>query len=237
VATTEFDRLEYYRERYAELKPGWEPATARYQRWVAQRLTPTANVLDLGCGRGGIVERLHPTGHWIGVDPDFVSLQGHRMSALPRGQAAAEQLPFPNATFDIVVSSWVLEHLPAPAATFAEVCRVLRPEGYFIFITPNARHPIPQFSRALRAIQQKLVLRLYGRAAHDTFPIEYQANTLEQISTMATRAGLRMVKVELVDDPAYFAWNALTFKLATWFEVLLPAQWKVHLIGEYIRPN
>ena len=72
------DRLEYFRGRYAALNPGWEHATARYQRWISQILTPTTRVLDLGCGRGGVVERLHEAGilgprsilaHCVHVDP------------------------------------------------------------------------------------------------------------------------------------------------------------------------
>jgi len=230
------DRLEYFRERYAARRPGWEPATARYQRWVATRLTPATKVLDLGCGRGGIVERLHTIGRWTGIDPDCVSLKEHRVPALTREQARAIYLPFSDAAFDLVVCSWVLEHLAQPALTFAEVARILRPGGHFIFLTPNARHPIPRISRGLTYVQQHIVPRIYGRAAKDVFPIYYQANIPEDIDPMATYAGLRLVKMELVDDPAYFAWNALTFKLAVKFEALLPTWWKVHLIGEYVRP-
>ena len=132
------NRLEHYRQRYAALRPGWEPATARYQRWVAARLTPATKVLDLGCGRGGIVERLHTIGRWTGIDPDCVSLREHRVPALTREQAGAMYLPFSDAAFDLVVCSWVLEHLVQPALTFAEVARILRPGGHFIFLTPNA---------------------------------------------------------------------------------------------------
>jgi SAM-dependent methyltransferase len=145
------DRLERYRRRYATLAPGWEPATARYQARVTAYLTPETRVLDLGCGRGGIVERLGATGHWCGVDPDEGSLQEHRTPALPRACAEATHLPFADGVFDLVTSSWVLEHLPDPALTLAEIARVLRPGGRFIFLTPNARHPLPWLGQRLGA--------------------------------------------------------------------------------------
>ncbi len=232
------DRLEHYRRRYAALQPGWTHATARYQAWVNAHLTPTTHVLDLGCGRGGIVERLGGTGRWIGVDPDLPSLREHRRPTLPRLCARSEQLPFADETFDLVIASWLLEHLPDPAATFREVGRVLRPGGYFIFLTPNARHPLPRLSRVLaplHRLQQWLTVRLYHRAAADTFPVYYRANTPRTITHLALQAQLRLVQFDLVDDPAYFAWNELSFRLALLLERWLPPLWKVHLVGEYVR--
>src|SRR5918911_727457 len=46
-------------------------------------------------------------------------------------------LPFPNASFDIVVSFDVLEHIPDTDAHLAEVSRVLRPGGAYLIQTPN----------------------------------------------------------------------------------------------------
>ena len=187
------DRLEYYRRRYAALKPGWEHATARYQRWVAAQLTPDSRVLDLGCGRGGIVERLHPVGRWSGCDPDWLSLKEHRLAQLARRQASSEHLPFADATFDVVIASWVLEHLPRPAHTFSEVARILRPGGRFFFLTPNRYHPIPRLSQwfvRLKGLQNTLVVGVYRRTSADTFPVHYRANTLEDIAQLAVQAGL-----------------------------------------------
>ncbi len=231
------DRLEYYRLRYAALVPGWEHATAQYQHWVAVALRDGARVLDLGCGRGGIVERLHHVGQWYGVDPDFPSLAEHRWPRLPRAQSRAARLPFADASFSVVVSSWVLEHLPDPQSVFAEVARVLRPGGWFFILTPNARHPIPRLARALQRFQRQLVTWVYGRSAADTFPVCYEANTPEQLMALAVGAGLRPVRMELVADPSYFAWNEPSFRLAVALERRLPPLWKVHLIGAFQMPK
>ncbi len=235
----DIDRLEFYRRRYADIVPGWESATARYQRWVAASLREGTRVLDLGCGRGGIVERLHHRGNWIGTDPDFRSLTEHRWLALPRVLSRATHLPFADAGFNVVASSWVLEHLPDPHATFADVARVLRPGGWFFFLTPNARHPIPRLSRLLMRLQRfqrQIVPWVYGRPAADTFPVYYRANTPEQLTHLALSAGLHPTRIELVDDPSYFAWNGLSFRGATFLERCLPPLWKVHLIGAFQKP-
>ncbi len=229
------DRLEQYRRRYATLKPGWEHATARYQRWIAACLAPSSRVLDLGCGRGGVVERLGGTGHWIGCDPDWHSLKEHRYAQLPRGQARSECLPFANASFDVVIASWVLEHLPQPERTFGEIARVLRTGGRFFFLTPNLRHPIPRLSQGLgrlKRLQKKLVTAVYRRTAADTFPVYYRANTMKQITCLAVPVGLQPLRVEWVDDPSYFAWTTLIWRLCTRLAAWLPITWRVHLVGE-----
>lgn len=235
---TTHDRLESFRSRYAKVRSGWEPATALYERCVASALTQDSRVLDLGCGRGGIVERQGGTGTWIGLDPDMSSLREHRVMHLPRACALAHRLPCPSHAFDVVVASWVLEHLPAPAATFREIARVLRVGGLFFFLTPNVRHPLPRLSCAmahLRRVQPWIVNFAYGRGAADTFPVIYEANSISIIERLATQAGLRLTRLDLIDDPTYFAWNRATFMMAVIAHALLPALWKVHLVGQVIK--
>ena len=230
--------LEHYRRRYAALKPGWQHATARFQRWITARLTSDSRVLDLGCGRGGVVERLGTVGRWCGCDPDRCSLEEHRTVGLPRSQVLSERLPFADAAFDFVIASWVLEHLGEPGRTFGEVARVLRPGGRFFFLTPNRCHPIPRVSAwlaRLRTMQAPLVTAIYRRAAADTFPVHYRANTFEALERLAVQTELRLVQLEWVDDPSYFAWTEGIFALAVCLEALLPATWRVHLVGEYVR--
>ena len=227
------DRLEHFRCQYTRLRSGWTPASAVYQRQVAAALASDCRVLDLGCGRGGIVERLGGSGSWVGVDPDWASLHSHRVRELPRGCAAAERLPFPACSFDVVIASWVLEHLPEPELTFSEIFRVLR-TGVFYFLTPNVAHPLPRLSQAvarLRGLQAWVVGRVYGRAAVDAFPVFYGANGIQQIERLLVQSGLRLIGLELIEDPAYFAWNGPTFLAAIVVNELLPVLWKVHMVG------
>lgn len=232
------DRQEHYRTLYRLLKPGWKPSTEVYQELVASRLGPGVKVLDLGCGRGGVMERLHPLADLtVGVDADMASLREHRAQDISRVQAMAEKLPFPSDSFDLVICSWVLEHLTEPEKAFREIARVLKPGGRFIFLTPNLLHPIPRLSQKIARIgallQRVLVAGLYGRKSKDVFPPYYRANTVTEIEKIASRTGLRRVSILTVEDPTYTAFNRLFFRLSVMLERFIPYERKVHLVGVY----
>lgn len=230
------ERQEAYRERYAAETPGWQPATHVYRDIVIECLSPSKRVLDLGCGRGGILESLHSqAGLAVGIDPDLLSLREHRTPALPRACVLGEHLPFSEDAFDLICCSWVLEHLTDPVAGFREVARVLRPRGHFVFVTPNRRHPLLALNRALRWTQGRLVDRLYAREVEDTFPAFYRANTRQEIDQWAGRVGLRPVAFRHVGDPTYLAFNELLYRLSCWLEQLTPPLLRVHLVGDYVR--
>ncbi len=229
------DQQEAYRHRYAMVHPGWRPSSHVYQDLVATRLAPGTCVLDLGCGRGGVMERLHPqAGCVAGLDPDPRSLCEHRAPALALACGLAETLPYANSIFDLVCCSWVLEHLSAPAWALAEVARVLAPGGHFVFLTPNAHHPLLVFNRALRWTQGRLVGRFYDRTEADTFPAFYRANTAAQIERLAQAVGLERVSLRLIGDPTYLALNESLFRLACLLERVTPRWMRVHLVGEYV---
>jgi SAM-dependent methyltransferase len=117
------ERQNMWRERYRAERPGWRPATELYADLVRECLAPDGRLLDIGCGRGGLVEQLgHPPELIVGVDPDYNSLCEHRLG-IPRAVAFSDRLPLTSDQFDAAVASWVLEHLPDPAADFREIGR------------------------------------------------------------------------------------------------------------------
>jgi SAM-dependent methyltransferase len=236
------DRQNAYRARLRLLEPGWRPATALYEATIRRYLRPGIRLLDAGCGRGGAVEQVAAAEYRLmGVDPDRRSLVEHRLPlhVVPRAAGFLGQLPFRSASFDLVISSWVLEHLPRPADAFAEAARVLRPGGHLITLAPNGWHPVALLSRTLaqlRPLQARLVPQLYGRAEEDAFPVYYRANTVGRLRELGTDAGLVPVTVRTVSDPTYLALNDFCFHLSRGLERTLPNGAWVHLLADFVRP-
>src|SRR5579864_7330529 len=178
-----------YRERYRAIQPGWSSSGDQLEALVRSHVTAGSRVLDLGCGRGGVVELFwRDVRFGAGLGPDTPSLNEHRAPGMPVIRGVGEHLPFADESFDLIVCVWVLEHLRDPVATLREVRRVLRPRGHFVFVTPNLRNPLMlanRIGKALPSLQRRLVPRFYGRIEADTFPVQYRANTVEAIRAHA----------------------------------------------------
>lgn len=228
-----------YRERYRAMRPGWRTSGDQLEELVRSYVHPQIQVMDLGCGRGGVVELF-----WrdvklaAGLDPDAPSLAEHQASGLPVIRGRGEQLPFVDQSFDLVVCLWVLEHVESPEAVLREVHRVLRPGGHFVFLTPNLRNPLlllNRLAKALPQLQRRVVPRVYGRIEADTFRVRYRANTERTLRAQAARCGLDVAELRVVPDPTYLALNDFMFRASILAERLLSPSRGVHLLGDLTR--
>lgn len=96
--------------------------------------------IELGCGTGSLCQALYQKGIDItGCDVSQVAIDYGREKYphLNLSVVNAEQLPWENESFDVVLSFDVLEHLFNPDGHLAQVNRILRPGGYYLFQTPN----------------------------------------------------------------------------------------------------
>ena len=236
AAILPLDLQNTYRERYRAMRPGWQTSGSQLEEMVRGHASLESSVLDLGCGRGGVVELI-----WrdvrlaAGLDPDSPSLAGHRAPGMPILRGVGEHLPFASGSFDLVVCVWVLEHLKEPLTVLREVGRVLRPGGHFVFLTPNLRNPLLVLNRigkALPLVQTGLVSRFYGRRESDTFPVRYRANTVGGLRRLAAAGGLEVTELRVVSDPTYLAVNRFMFTMSVFAERLMPKGWGVHLLGD-----
>ena len=101
---------------------------------------PSDKILEIGCGIGSIVTELAKQGHdVIGTD---ISREAIRYGLKKYGDIKlkvqpAEKLDFDDATFDVVLSFDLFEHIAQIDRHISEVWRVLKPQGYYLFQTPN----------------------------------------------------------------------------------------------------
>lgn len=106
-------------------------------------------LLDIGCGTGGLLERLAPRiEEGVGVDASRDMLALARTRLAERGlshvsvrQADMYRLPLPDAVFDAVTLQMVLHYAEDPAAALAEAARVLKPGGTLLILdlAPHGR--------------------------------------------------------------------------------------------------
>src|SRR2546429_843752 len=108
------------------------------------RIQPGEQVLDVGCGTGTlameVARRVGRAGRVAGVDPGTQQIARARAKAARRNlpiefqTGMIEQLPFPDQSFDVVLSTLMMHHLPAPLKRqgLAEIARVLKPGGRLV---------------------------------------------------------------------------------------------------------
>jgi ubiquinone/menaquinone biosynthesis C-methylase UbiE len=132
-----FDQLA---ERYVELRaaPGFgDPVTEAVVEIARLR---SGDVLDVGCGPGTVVgqlaRRFDVTAVGVDVSRPMIDVARREVPEASFHVAAAEDLPFAEATFDAVVMRMVVHHLDRPRA-FAEMRRVLRPSGRLAITTTD----------------------------------------------------------------------------------------------------
>ncbi len=97
------------------------------------------NLLEIGSGLGHLVGQLEGTFKTAAVDVNHWALtqSGPVAPRTPMQVASAEELPFKDAYFGVVIIKHVVEHLPHPEKAIAELGRVLAPGGILILATPN----------------------------------------------------------------------------------------------------
>ncbi|MEO7015199.1 MAG: class I SAM-dependent methyltransferase [Leifsonia sp.] len=109
--------------------------------------TPEARILDVGCGSGALLRFLGPARPDVeltGVDPaaDMVREAASARATVLR--ARAEELPFADGSFDLLVSSTSFSHWQDHAAGLAECHRVLTPGGSLVLADVFASRPLPR---------------------------------------------------------------------------------------------
>ncbi|WP_114791018.1 bifunctional 2-polyprenyl-6-hydroxyphenol methylase/3-demethylubiquinol 3-O-methyltransferase UbiG [Niabella yanshanensis] len=129
------------------LKTSVNPWRVGYAARVLKQLsfnTTGKTALEVGCGGGILTEEIHQLGfNTTGIDPAEASVLAAANHAKSRGwpiryaAGSGEHIPFADASFDAVFCCDVLEHVKDLPRVIAEISRVLKPGGVFIYDTIN----------------------------------------------------------------------------------------------------
>lgn len=139
-------KIEVYQERIRQLE--WDA--------IKSCIPKSSSFLDVGCGAGYSLMKAHTElmCQVQGIDPEPGA---HGVGRFTEGiwkerpiiQGNAESLPFPDASFDVVYSSHVLEHVNSEELALKEMKRVLKPNGILIIGMPTASMSLVAFLSAL----------------------------------------------------------------------------------------
>ncbi len=135
-------------------------------------------ILDNGCGTGILLEYLRGR-NVTGIDLSSKMLLATRKitGRIVRGNSL--ELPFPNYTFDLVLSRSLIHHLPDKEKGIAEIARVLKPGGYAVFADTNRSilSELPRWitnhGKHFSKYHQNLSLKVFRKLLERDFTLEH----------------------------------------------------------------
>ena len=104
-----------------------------------------ARILENGCGLGMYIpplRELAPYVHGLEYEFERAAEAGRRFPPSLVVCGAGEALPYPAASFDLILSNEVIEHVQDDRAAVAEMVRALRPGGRLVLFCPNRWYPV-----------------------------------------------------------------------------------------------
>jgi SAM-dependent methyltransferase len=223
-----------YKRLFKKEFPDWDDSMVLLKRAVQGVAMVGSTVLDFGCGRGNFVldELEGVFSQKIGFDVDEESTRGNKTNNEIIIGIPGKSLPFSDQYFDAIVSLWVLEHIEDPNILMSEIFRILKPGGFFAFVTPNKKSLLVIIRRMLSDGFSQIVLKkLYGREDEDIFKVYYRMNTKKDIINLAHTYGFEISFLEENVDPSYTAFNALTYTLSKLFARLMPDFASPHIVA------
>ena len=182
---------------YERFMGRWSRAVApHFLQWIAP--AKRRKWLDVGCGTGILTEAVldlcDPLAV-VGIDQSTAQIQ--QASRGPAGQRAmfqqadAADLPFPDASFDLVASALVLNFIPRPALAVQEMCRVARPGGIvsgYVWDFGKDLSPSGPLRRAMRSV---------GAEVPDIPGTAYSSE--QALRSLLAEAGLQFVESRTID--------------------------------------
>ena len=179
LASADYDERAFY-----SLIPPQRYWQRRRHRITVLWARGAGRVLDAGCGSSLIVQSLNNA---IGMDYNYAKLRFLRRHEIPLVNGSAFALPFKDESFDCVISSQVIEHIPYDESVFSEMCRVLRTGGRLILGTPD-----------YATIGWRIIEPIYGFLMPGGYKDEHITHyTLERLREILARHGM------VIEETAY----------------------------------
>ncbi len=120
---------------------------------VASLTQPSDVILDIGCGNGSILRYLKGRGYsnLHGLETSGYAVQRLGAEGIQMHSGALPSIALPDASFDVVIASQVLEHIIRRGRLMSEIRRVLKPRGRaFVFVPDDCLGPISESEHVIK---------------------------------------------------------------------------------------
>jgi len=206
--------IDYYTQYFAfEQNDWWFEARRRIVlELIASRgagPNDGGSILDAGCGTGITLQYIERFGRPFGVDKEMVALKFCKTRDAKRLTCAPiEDLPFADASFDIVTCLDVIEHVEDDQKAITEIARVIRPGGLLILTVPAfeifwsdhdvINHHKRRYRRnqIRRLLAKSLEIDLLSYYNTHLFPLAVLVRMLKRVEMLISSSAVRKVKAE-----------------------------------------
>jgi SAM-dependent methyltransferase len=198
---------------------------ARFKALLLKNIHPTDQVLEIGAGSGtenqNHFDLRGRVARYVGVDADKSVLTHPYLD--DAYHHAADSLPFPDESFEVVFHYYVAEHFQEPMTCHREIARVLKPGGLLLFQTPS-RYWYPML--AAKVTPQwfhEFYVRHFGsgRTENEVFPTYYRFNDDRAITKQLASCGFTCELEHQSVAPGYLRFSRLSFLAGVVYERII----------------
>jgi len=204
-----------------------------FEKLILDHIQPHFSVLDVGCGRTApnLVKLVGRAKKLYGID--LVEFDHPGMDIVLTNHDVCNMSSISDGSIDLIYSRSVMEHVKNPSVAYGEIHRVLKPGGFYIFLTPSFYDYASIISHLVpNRFHPKIVAWTEGRQEDDVFPAYYKVNTWRAVKRLSKAAHFEIVSFSyLGQHPSYFNFSRTLFfigsiyqKLISKFAILYPLQ-------------
>lgn len=200
-----------------------------FENLVAATARPDWHVLEIGAGSGRCVQRYFDlrerVARYVGIDLDERVLDNPNLHEAR--VADAQNLPFPDETFDFVFHLMVAEHLQDPEKALFEMARILKSGGLMMFATPSKWYYSTLIARLTPHWFHTFYVSRLGsrRQSEDTFPTVYKMNDIKAVKAACRNAGLKVTIEFRHFPPGYLRFHSFAFLIGVAYERTIERLW------------
>lgn len=181
----------------------FQPWANRLAKMVERK--PSLEILDVACGTGVLTRTITKqikgaTVTGLDLNPGMLAIAQKKAPAIHWHQGNAEELPFENKTFDVVLSQFGLMLFTSPQTALKEMKRVLKPGGNLIVAVFDSVHKIPAYNMIADLFEREI-----DPLVGDTLRFPFSMGKTDELHALLSEVGLSDAEISTHKEVAQFS--------------------------------